>query len=353
MRWACSTAEMPERERLAYWVDAVCDTFIHVDCEPKPDCPLCGEIISLSVGKLRIGTVSSTAQVITRSPRQIARDDADVFNIGVQLSGCAVMSQDGRQVSLRPGDLVLHDSSRPWQLTFDGTFSQMVLQVPRVDLTYRLGSLEHLGALRIDGAVGIGAMLSQLLRVLPSQFEKIPTGAHTWFAENLLDLTATAFLAQQELAPPPSADLALARVKLWIETHLTEDLSAPRIASECHLSTRHLNRLFRRDQTTVMRYVWKRRLARCHHDLIDPSMHSRSITELAFAAGFNDLSHFSRSYKQRYGRAPREARHMLDNTSAPVHSTRHPPFSGQSPARSRRRCPSGGSPLELRVMTRD
>jgi transcriptional regulator GlxA family with amidase domain len=34
----------------------------------------------------------------------------------------------------------------------------------------------------------------------------------------------------------------------------------------------------------------------------------RPVSQIAFAAGFNDLSHFSRTYRVRYGYTPRDAR---------------------------------------------
>jgi AraC-like DNA-binding protein len=52
----------------------------------------------------------------------------------------------------------------------------------------------------------------------------------------------------------------------------------------------------------------KRRLTRCHRDVTDPAMRCRPLGEIAFAAGFNDLSHFSRAYRARYGCTPRDAR---------------------------------------------
>jgi AraC-like DNA-binding protein len=61
---------------------------------------------------------------------------------------------------------------------------------------------------------------------------------------------------------PLSARLTLTRVKFWIETHLAEKLSGEEIARHCDLSLRHLNRLFESEDTSLMQYVWKRRLAR-------------------------------------------------------------------------------------------
>jgi AraC-like DNA-binding protein len=56
-----------------------------------------------------------------------------------------------------------------------------------------------------------------------------------------------------------------------------------------------------------MRYVWDRRLTRCDREVTDPAMRGRRVRQIAFAADFNDLSHFSRAYRARYGCTPRDA----------------------------------------------
>jgi AraC family transcriptional regulator, positive regulator of tynA and feaB len=91
------------------------------------------------------------------------------------------------------------------------------------------------------------------------------------------------------------------RAKLWIETHLREPLAAELIAAACRLSVRYLNRLFEREETSLMHYVWERRLARSRAALRDPAMRHRHIGDIAFAAGFNDLAHFNRAYRGPYG----------------------------------------------------
>ena len=60
-----------------------------------------------------------------------------------------------------------------------------------------------------------------------------------------------------------------------------------------------------------MRYVWDRRLTRCDREVTDPAMRGRRVRQIAFAADFNDLSHFSRAYRARYGCTPRCARSAL------------------------------------------
>jgi AraC-like DNA-binding protein len=40
----------------------------------------------------------------------------------------------------------------------------------------------------------------------------------------------------------------------------------------------------------------------------DPAQHGRAISDIAFACGFNELSHFSRAFKARFGQSPRHYR---------------------------------------------
>lgn len=47
--------------------------------------------------------------------------------------------------------------------------------------------------------------------------------------------------------------------------------------------------------------------------LADAASAGRSITEIAYAAGFSDAAHFSRAFQQRFGTTPRayRKRHSL------------------------------------------
>lgn len=311
-----TTASVHPHDRLAFWVEAVCDTFVRLDCASPRGPAFFGEIRSDSAGPVQVSTVTSSAQFVTRSPRQIARTTEDDILLSLQLAGRGRVSQDGREAELDIGDFALYDSTRPYRLSFDGSFQQLVLQMPRTALLSRLGAAEQITAIRVDGARGVAGIVSPMLRSLPGRLAALPAPAQEPMGESLLDLLATTLLSSEAMADratPSSAAMTLARVKLWIETHLTaEGLTAEAVASACGLSVRHLNRLFAREETSLMRYVWARRLARCRRQLLDPAMRHRSVGAIAFAAGFNDLAHFSRAFRARYGSAPREARRSID-----------------------------------------
>ena len=307
MTVAWSTAQVHPRDRVAYWVDHMCDA-CQVDCEPRRDTALFGNCaVAGLAGMLQLGKGASTAQTLSRSPRQIARDNADFFHVCVMSYGRSLFSQDGREAVLEPGDFVLSDRTRPYQFIFDGEFSQTVVMIPRQMLIPRVGSAERFTAIGIDGSKGLGGLLSPMLQNLGGQLRNIPADTQARIAENVIDLVATAVLSESE-GLPISSGMTYVRVKFWIETHLAQDLSGERIASECGVSVRHLNRLFARDGVSLMQYVWDRRLARCQRELTDPMMYHRSINEIAIASGFKELSHFSRAYRARYGRTARDDR---------------------------------------------
>ena len=60
--------------------------------------------------------------------------------------------------------------------------------------------------------------------------------------------------------------------------------------------------------TTFTEFLRQQRLARAYRLLGDPAQKDRNVADLAYAAGFSDLSHFNRAFRRRYGVTPREIR---------------------------------------------
>jgi AraC-like DNA-binding protein len=306
MTMVWSTAQVHPRDRRAWWVDEMC-AHCQVDCEPAHGAPLFGQgSVAAIAGSLQIGHGVTSAQVLTRSSRQIARGDDRLF-ITIATAGRTMVSQHGREALLGHGDFALTDRTHHYQIACDGDVAQTVLMIPRDLLLQRVGPMERFMSLKVDGRNGFGGLLSPMLQSLPNQLSAIVDDAQPRVAENVLDLIATALLSQGD-EPPRSAQMTYVRAKFWIETHLTEELSGEIIAAACGVSVRHLNRLFMRDGVSLMQHVWERRLDRCRRALMDEKMAHRPIGEIAFAAGFRDLSHFSHAYRARYGRSPRDER---------------------------------------------
>ena len=96
-----------------------------------------------------------------------------------------------------------------------------------------------------------------------------------------------------------------------MEKHTEEALSRDEIARRVGLSRRQLERLFRRYlSTSPARYYLKLRLNRAKTLLTQTTM---PVTEVAFASGFTSASHFSKCYRDMFGRTPRAERRGMDD----------------------------------------
>ena len=94
---------------------------------------------------------------------------------------------------------------------------------------------------------------------------------------------------------------------LWLDDHSHEDIDLQAAAAQSGLSAWHFLRLFARVVgVTPHQYLLRARLRRAAQLLAGDE---RPVTEVAFEAGFADLSNFVRSFHRAAGLAPRHFRH--------------------------------------------
>ena len=99
---------------------------------------------------------------------------------------------------------------------------------------------------------------------------------------------------------------SLIRVVQQMEANLSEPLRLADMSPASGLSRRQMERLFRREMgRTPARYYLDLRLERAHLLLATSSL---PVIEIAMACGFSTASHFSRTYRERYGCTPQRSR---------------------------------------------
>ena len=88
----------------------------------------------------------------------------------------------------------------------------------------------------------------------------------------------------------------------WIDSNLTEPITLSSLAKKTGLSEKYICRIFKLyTSKTVTDYINERRIERACIE-----MATKSITEAAFASGFNELSYFCKLFKRYKGRTPSE-----------------------------------------------
>ena len=86
------------------------------------------------------------------------------------------------------------------------------------------------------------------------------------------------------------------------------DLTSGEMAHRLRVSPRHLQKIFAERGETLMTRLWDERVNRAAKLLSAPDAADRSVTDIAFACGFNDSSHFGRVFVDRMGMAPSQWR---------------------------------------------
>ncbi len=96
--------------------------------------------------------------------------------------------------------------------------------------------------------------------------------------------------------------LGIRRALAFVQAHFTEPITLSQVAGEAGLSKFHFCRLFRRQAGQPFReYVRCLRIDQAKTLLADRRM---TITEVAYATGFDDLSHFDNVFNRMVGVSP-------------------------------------------------
>lgn len=310
-----SFSELPDGDQFDGWRMAISQTFVPLDATPHTKgAPFGGEVVSQSVGSVVISEISGGGGcAVSRTAQTIRQSDPGLLKLGLQLRGCCMLTQDGRETALTPGDFALYDTRRQYQLSCEASFKCLVVMLPRDLLPLRAEEVSRFTARRVSGRQGIGGLVAPLLRNMSKQMRAEELSANIELSGALISLLAAALseqLGQQSRLPPETHRQALVlRIKAFIDARLADpELTSSRIAEAHNICPRYLQKLFEAEDSTVTDWMRGRRLEHCRHDLLDSRYADTSIGAIAARWGLIDPSYFSRLFKAAYGSTPREFR---------------------------------------------
>jgi len=308
-----STADVETRHRLAYWTDMVCDTYVQLECDAGDGAAgIDGEITADRLATLELSRVTATAQRVRRTPAKIARASEDFFLVSIQAEGCGVVSQDGRDAVLAPGDFALYDSTRPYELRFDGAFQQYVLMLPGPTLRTALRETERLTATAVGGGRGAGHLMIGMIRTLAADIDTLAPESAVAVADSVTQILIAGLSGLPAARRQPVSQLTTyhrEQIKALVRARWRDPgFGVADIARELRLSPSTLHRAWAGEACSLSDWIWAQRLDAARRDLCDPALAARSVSQIAYASGFNDAAHFSRAFRARFGCAPRELR---------------------------------------------
>ena len=175
-----------------------------------------------------------------------------------------------------------------------------MLQEARKGLAFPLSAIMHVYPLLIslsevkDGFYAVQQFMSILYELSRQD------GAHT---------LATSSYAKVDVE---SDSRRVLKVKNYISTHYQDDLRLPELASIAGMSPSAFSRFFKlHTSRNLSEYIIDQRLGYASRQLVDTA---KSISEICFSCGFNNLSNFNRIFKKKKGCSPTEFRENYRKT---------------------------------------
>ena len=308
-----STDAVPPQERLAYWNDACMGAYgaMLVDAEPEG---FQGVLTRLNAGSLQISSARSTPATSrnTSSWAKSSRDET-AFSLQVVHSGRCRIRHAGVETVALPGDMIIADRNRSYEVAFAEPVQGLVLAPPWARFARHVDALEALAGHPINVHGGPGSVLSTFIRSAWDQL--VERGEEAWpesAAEVIWDLLASVLEGETGLMTAAGRPDRLRReARALVDAHLSDPgFQSAGIAQGLSIGERYLQLVFAEVGTTPSRFLLARRLEAAAARLrrLDRPC---SITEVALECGFNDLSYFSRAFRRRFGVSARVYRMSL------------------------------------------
>lgn len=127
---------------------------------------------------------------------------------------------------------------------------------------------------------------------------------------NHLSMISNQIFMQQETKEPPM----ITKAKQFIREHHAEELSLGKVAAAVNTSRFNFCKAFKKATgLNYTDYVSRVRVEQAKEMLLNPNAR---VSEVAFAVGFQSLTHFNRVFKRVVGQSPSEYRSSLPNVAA-------------------------------------
>lgn len=279
---------------------------LHVD-ELDAD-PSLGAILHRRLGAGALFAIFSAPAEVSYVPA--GPPEAQQFiTMMLQAQGHSLASQRGQRSELAPGDICFIDERHPFRLAGLDVSQILLLRMPLAQVINRFPEMEQLTGTRFagrdPGASLLAHTLLHLLRVAGDLKEAQQQAAMS----AVIHLLGTTSALTEQL---DNVHWRVSRALDFIEVNVaTAGLTAEDVARAQHISRRRLDQLMRDAAgLSITGQIWKRRLQRAADDLQSPRWSGASISQIAFANGFEDPAHFARAFKRRFKMTPGRWRTM-------------------------------------------
>lgn len=251
--------------------------------------------------------ISGNAYRVERTNRDVRLDGRDSYFATLQLEGQSTLAHNDQFISLAEGDIVLYDNARPATWISEGRRGRWFsFALPRQSLISYLG-VEPEGGLYADGAKLPARLLRHLARDAMDERESTLASGEQYIQLAIYDLLGALFAENFPPSVSAHSDKLFRRAcNIIKEGHGNPDLGPSEVAAKVGISLRYLHKLFTERGSTCSGLIYSLRLDHAARLLRrrDSLRSSQPLSEIAYACGFRDYTHFARKFRYRFGHPP-------------------------------------------------
>ena len=308
-----STKALSPAERLPAWYEVFCRSTSRRYCAPLDEtCDTEVRIWTPGPGDgcaVRVQRVTLSHSIETHRPRELLSDGSDDFVLNIQEAGDTCVSQCGMQATAAAGAAILTSNADVSTIAFRGPVKFTSIALPRRVITALAPGAEDAIVKPAPAASAVLPLLTNYLAVTEEQSALQSPDIARAVATHIQDLCALAIGASREAAEiAKGRGLRQARLRMLkddIASNLTRGpVTAAALAQRHRMTPRYVHKLFEGEGVSLSHFVRAQRLARVHRNLTNPVHSGRTIGELAFDAGYGDLSTFNHDFRRCYGMTP-------------------------------------------------
>ena len=242
----------------------------------------------------------------------------DYYEFYLFLEGDLDLEISGHAIPLHPGDMVLvppgvshhalmHSSDRPYRRFVLWVSQEYVARLLKESPDYVFLMQRAATSSRCYyhfHEAEFSSIQSRLIRLLEEfHSNRYGRNAAVYLALNDLLLYMNRIIYEREHPVVSGSGDLMQEITLFIDEHLTEDLSLDVLANHVCLSKYYIAHYFKDSLgISIHQYITKKRLQSCSEAIAAGSDITRTFDEY----GFRDYSSFYRMFRKEYGMSPRE-----------------------------------------------
>jgi len=302
-----STDQIAERERFSFWREVIGETVFNVSAQGQPG-GFQGQVSVQNFGELRIAAFTASGHDLVRTQRQADSRPENSYLISLPIAGRSYAMQGDQELAIEPNEISIIDGQKAFRVVYPEDINRVIAIVPYAVLDQRAPWLRSRLLYRIGADAPFADLARHHLLQLAADTPKLTETAAAMLSENLANLLALA--SAPDVAPSGlRPDMQLEALLAFCRRNLHDaELTPSVVAAHLGISVRTLHLRFQMLGESFGRWLLGRRLEACSKALLDPHQMASGISEIAYRWGFNDLSHFNRSFRARFGMSPRQWR---------------------------------------------